>query len=248
MDSYNRMTGPNEHIENIEVVLTYRSVQGEVKCKLFVTELRRGAVTWFKNLWRISIDSWSNLYDEFTTHFTASRTQPKTVASLEAIVQGKSEPLRDYIERFNKGVVQVRGADETMKWYLIAKGLREGTDVKKVVRLDHPRTLTEFLEIAKIYIRYEDKLYADSLNKSKKEEPAVESSKKTFHEKKKEGKIAREGKGLNGRFTEYTPLAMSREKMLAKIVVVTPRFPNNVNNTNNQSIQRKTECHTTFET
>jgi len=26
---------------------------------------------------------------------------------------------------------------------------------------------------------------------------------------------------------------------------VTPRFPNNVNNTNNQSIQRKTECHTT---
>jgi len=31
-------------------------------------------------------------------------------------------------------------------------------------------------------------------------------------------------------------------------VCVTPRFPNNVNNTNNQSIQRKTECHTTFET
>jgi len=29
---------------------------------------------------------------------------------------------------------------------------------------------------------------------------------------------------------------------------VTPRFPNNVNNTNNQSIQRKTECHTTFKT
>jgi len=27
---------------------------------------------------------------------------------------------------------------------------------------------------------------------------------------------------------------------------VTPRFPNNVNNTHNQSIQRKTECHTTF--
>ena len=29
---------------------------------------------------------------------------------------------------------------------------------------------------------------------------------------------------------------------------VTPRFPNNVNNTSNQSIQRKTECHTTFKT
>jgi len=105
MDSYNGTTDPDEHIENIEAVLTYRSVQGAVKCKLFVTTLRRGGVTWFKNLRRNSIDSWSDLCDEFMTHFTASRTQPKMVASLEAIVQGKSEPLRDYIERFNKEAV-----------------------------------------------------------------------------------------------------------------------------------------------
>jgi len=72
------------------------------------------------------------------------------VASLEDIVQGKSEPLRDYIERFNKEVVQVRGADETMKRYLITKGLREGTDIKKAVRLDRPRTLIKFLAITKI--------------------------------------------------------------------------------------------------
>jgi len=141
------------------------------------------------------------------------------VASLEAIVQGKSEPLRDYIERFNKEVVQVRGANKTMKRYLIAKGLREGTDVKKVVHLDLPRTLNEFLVIPNIYIRYDEELYADNLNKSRKEEPAAVSSKKPFHEKKKEGKVARESKGPNGRFTEYTPLAISREKILAEIVV-----------------------------
>jgi len=109
MDSYDGTTDLDEHIENIEAVLTYRSVQGVVKCKLFVTTLRREAVTWFKNLRRNSIDSWSDLCHEFTTNFTASRTQPKMVASLEAIVQGKSEPLRDYIERF-KEAVQVRGA------------------------------------------------------------------------------------------------------------------------------------------
>ena len=34
----------------------------------------------------------------------------------------------------------------------------------------------------------------------------------------------------------------------ALIPIVTPRFPNNVNNISNQSIQRKTECHTTFKT
>jgi hypothetical protein len=53
------------------------------------------------------------------------------VASLEAIVQGKSEPLRDYIERFNKEVVHVRGADETMKWYLIAKVCMKAHTLKR---------------------------------------------------------------------------------------------------------------------
>jgi hypothetical protein len=206
MASYDGTTNPDEHIENIEAVLTYRSVQGTVKCKLH--QLRRGVVTWFKNLRRNSINSWSDLCHEFTTHFTASRTQLKTVASLEAIVQGRNEPLRDYIERFNKEVVQVRGADEMKKRYLIAKGLREGTNVKKVVRLDPPRTLNEFPAIVKIYIAYEEELYADNLNKSRKEEPTAETSKKPFHEKKKEGKTSWESKRLNGHLTEYTPLAM----------------------------------------
>ncbi|XP_024630764.1 uncharacterized protein [Medicago truncatula] len=106
-----------------------------------------------------------------------------------------------------------------MKWYLIAKGLREGTDIKKVVRLDRPRTLNEFLAIAKIYIAYEEELYTDNLNKSRKEEPAAESSKKPFHEKKKEGKATREGKRPNGHFTKYSTLAMSGEKILDEIAV-----------------------------
>jgi hypothetical protein len=106
-----------------------------------------------------------------------------------------------------------------MKLYLIAKGLHDETDVKKVVLLDRPRTLNEFLAIAKIYIAYEEALYKDSLSKVRKEEPDAESSKKPFHEKKREGKATRESKRPNGHFTEYTPLAMSREKILAEIAV-----------------------------
>jgi hypothetical protein len=106
-----------------------------------------------------------------------------------------------------------------MKLYLIAKGLREDTDVKKAVRLDRPRTLNEFQAIPKIYTTFKEEMYADRLNKYRKEEPAAESSKKPFHEKKKEGKVAGESKRPNGNFTEYTPLAMSREKILTEIVV-----------------------------
>jgi len=141
------------------------------------------------------------------------------VASLKAIIQGKSEPLRDYIERFNKEVMLVKGAEDTMKEYLITKGLREVSNVKKAVRLDRPRTLNEFLAIAKIYIKYEEERCADNLNKTRKEKPAVESSKKPCQGKKKEGKVVHEGKSPSSRFTEYTPLAMSREKIFVEIAV-----------------------------
>ena len=141
------------------------------------------------------------------------------MAFLEATVQGRSEPLRDYIERFNKEAVQVQGADDNMKQYLITRGLREGTDAKKVVRLDHPETYNQLLAIVKTYIHYEEVVYAKRLSKARKEEPATEFSRKPFHEKKKEGKAPREGKGPGGRFTEYIPLSISREEIFAEISV-----------------------------
>ena len=100
-----------------------------------------------------------------------------------------------------------------MKWYLITKGLRQGTDVKKEVHLDRPENYNHLLAIVKTYIKYEEKVYADNLNKIRKEEPAAESSKKPFHDKKKEGK------GPDGLFTKYIPLSMSKEKILAEISV-----------------------------
>jgi len=39
MDSYDGTTDLDEHIKNIEVVLTYKLVRGAVKCKLFVITL-----------------------------------------------------------------------------------------------------------------------------------------------------------------------------------------------------------------
>ena len=217
MDTYDGTTDPDEHIENIEPVLHYRNVRGAVKCKLFVTTLRRGAMNWYKNLRRNSIGSWDELVHEFTAHFTASRTHPKTVASLEAIAQRRTEALRSYIERFNKEAVLVRGADDRMKLYLIQKGLHPDSDLKKAVQLDPPRNLTSFLQIAKTYISYEEQQYADRLNRDRKEGSSAEKPKKPFAEKRKEGKPAREARGPGGRFTEYTPLAVSREKILSEI-------------------------------
>ncbi|MCI73842.1 hypothetical protein A2U01_0095106, partial [Trifolium medium] len=57
-------------------------------------------MTWFKGLEDDSIDS---------SHFTTRKRQPKTMASLSNILQGKDESLRDYIERFTREAIEVKG-------------------------------------------------------------------------------------------------------------------------------------------
>ncbi|MCI94794.1 hypothetical protein A2U01_0116092, partial [Trifolium medium] len=44
MDIYNGSTDLVDHIENIEAVLEYRNARGSIKCKLFTTTLRKGAM------------------------------------------------------------------------------------------------------------------------------------------------------------------------------------------------------------
>ncbi|KAK2455577.1 hypothetical protein QL285_003015 [Trifolium repens] len=70
MDTYDGSTDPDDHLENIEAVLEWRRVRGAVKCKIFSTTLRKGALTWYKGLPPQSIDSWTELCRKFTAHFT----------------------------------------------------------------------------------------------------------------------------------------------------------------------------------
>ncbi|MCI69474.1 hypothetical protein A2U01_0090736, partial [Trifolium medium] len=57
MNIYDGSTDPVDHIENIEVILKYRNVRGSIKCKLFPTTLRKGAMIWYKSLPPGSVDS-----------------------------------------------------------------------------------------------------------------------------------------------------------------------------------------------
>ncbi|MCI59579.1 hypothetical protein A2U01_0080834, partial [Trifolium medium] len=73
-------------------------VSGAVRCRLFPTTLRKGVMTWYQSLAPQSLSSWKDLTEQFCRHFAASRRHPKSVATLEAIFQGKDESLRNSIE------------------------------------------------------------------------------------------------------------------------------------------------------
>ncbi|MCI51368.1 hypothetical protein A2U01_0072612, partial [Trifolium medium] len=70
LDTYDGLTDPGEHIENIDVLLNYCHVRGAIKCRLFPTMLRKRAIAWVKNLPHESITSWKDLREQFTRHFT----------------------------------------------------------------------------------------------------------------------------------------------------------------------------------
>ncbi|MCI17560.1 hypothetical protein A2U01_0038708 [Trifolium medium] len=159
LGTYDGQTDPDD---NINAILDFRRVSGAIRCRLFPTTLRKRVMTWYQSLAHESVSSWKDITEQFRRHFTASRRNPKTVATLEAIYQGQDESLQNYIERFNKEAVQVNTTDD-MKHYLLERGLRPHNDFAKAVGIEKPQTLDKLLAKAQPYIQYEEREAADSI-------------------------------------------------------------------------------------
>jgi len=82
LEFYDGTGDPDEHVEHIDIVLNYHQGQEAVKCKLSVLSLKGAKMTWFKGLENDSIDSWKELYDEFTFR----RRNVKSMAVLNTII------------------------------------------------------------------------------------------------------------------------------------------------------------------
>jgi hypothetical protein len=86
LGQYDGQGDPDDHIAQINVNLQYRWVKGPIRCRLFATTLKKGALDRNKSLPPGSITSWDQQCTMFSRQFIASRRHPKTVASLEAII------------------------------------------------------------------------------------------------------------------------------------------------------------------
>ena len=159
--------------------------------------------------------------NQFISSFTASRRHPKTEAALEAIIQRHDETLREFINRFNREAIQVPCADH-MKRYLLERGLLPGTEFRKAVGIEPPATFDALLDKARAYMDYEEREAANRARDSRARNHGSSSRQdpppRRTGEKRKEDRPreVREQRGPSGRFTEYTPLTASRERILAE--------------------------------
>ncbi|MCI09859.1 hypothetical protein A2U01_0030950, partial [Trifolium medium] len=65
-------------------------------------------------------------------------------------VQGKKETLRKYIERFTRDAVEVKGADDTLKWFIFEKGLRTDSMFREKLELKEPQSMNKLLTRAQL--------------------------------------------------------------------------------------------------
>jgi hypothetical protein len=46
LPSYDGLTDPDDHVNNFNTILNFRNTSGAIRCRLFPTTLRKGALTW----------------------------------------------------------------------------------------------------------------------------------------------------------------------------------------------------------
>ncbi|XP_061366084.1 protein WEAK CHLOROPLAST MOVEMENT UNDER BLUE LIGHT 1-like [Gastrolobium bilobum] len=99
-------TNPFEWIQKFEAAMTLHGEIDLFTCWTFPTLLGGRALTWYTTLPTESIASWDDLASKFHTHFATSHPMPKSVHSLEKICQQSGEPLRSFLDRFDKEALQ----------------------------------------------------------------------------------------------------------------------------------------------
>ncbi|PNX85795.1 hypothetical protein L195_g041869, partial [Trifolium pratense] len=78
LSAYDGLTDPDDQIASINATMDFLTVSGAIRCRLFPTTLRKGAMAWYHSLAPQSVSSWRDLADQFCRHFTGSQKQPKT--------------------------------------------------------------------------------------------------------------------------------------------------------------------------
>jgi hypothetical protein len=50
LPAYDGLTNPDDHVNNFNAILNFRKTSGAIRCRLFPTTLRKGALTWYTSL------------------------------------------------------------------------------------------------------------------------------------------------------------------------------------------------------
>ena len=128
-------------------------------CRAFPTTLKGPARVWFSRLMPNSISTFKELSAQFASHFIKGHRYKKSTTCLMSIKQREDETLRSYITRFNKEALLIDEADNKILVAEFTNGLQKSKFLFSLYKND-PKTMSDVLYRATIYMNVEDALLA----------------------------------------------------------------------------------------
>ncbi|XP_072077906.1 uncharacterized protein [Arachis hypogaea] len=123
MDLYDGTTDPKHHLSNFKSRMYLADASDATCCKTFPT---KAAMKWFDSLPLRSVTSFDDLSWKFLMRFSIQKDKVKHAPSLLGVKQEVGEPLRDYMEWFNKACLEIQDLPTEAVIMGLVNGLREG--------------------------------------------------------------------------------------------------------------------------
>lgn len=116
--------------------------------QIFTSMLKYVVLHWFIGLPPKSVTSFEDLASRFTAQFSINRGKKIVLSNTLVLHQGKNEPLKNFLSRFNKMTVQVNEPDDKFFVFALLKSLRtetfkEAFFIEKLVTMEEIRTRAE---------------------------------------------------------------------------------------------------------
>ncbi|GMN49679.1 hypothetical protein TIFTF001_018843 [Ficus carica] len=125
MASYDGFTDADEHLENYQAHMLIQNANEASLCKSFGLTLTGAARKWYRRLVPRSISSFKQLADAFAAAYLSSKTRKMEASYLFEVKQGENEPLKEFLDCFDKAVVQIKSCSDDTLIQAFQEGIKD---------------------------------------------------------------------------------------------------------------------------
>ncbi|XP_077245996.1 uncharacterized protein LOC143885825 [Tasmannia lanceolata] len=148
---YDGTTNPVDHLETFITIMLLHGASNGFFCRAFPTTLTGAARDWYSRIKPNSISIFVDFGDDLVRHFMSSRRPRKTAASLMAIRQEESEPLKTFVSPFHREALQVPNLDPSAATNVLLTGAKSNNFRRSVARRN-PQSLADLMAGAEEFI------------------------------------------------------------------------------------------------
>ncbi|KAJ9543815.1 hypothetical protein OSB04_023522 [Centaurea solstitialis] len=157
---YSGITDPVEHIAQYKQLMWTVPIPAQYQevcmCKSFGSTLTGAALQWLINLKPKSIGSFAELVNQFTRQFASSRKMEKQTSDLYYIVQKSGETIRDYFNRFNAAMIEIKNCDVKTAIEAYKRGLEDSSGLYLELTKYPPENFDDVRARTLAFMRIED--------------------------------------------------------------------------------------------